>query len=79
MAGLCVTLQSCSGTSDTTGYGSEREQSFYSTVSSSDIELINDLSHTKGSHLSFQTQSILRKQVGTHHVTLHSFFYSLIL
>lgn len=38
MAGLCVALQLCSGMSDTTGYGSEREQSFYSTVSSSDIK-----------------------------------------
>lgn len=61
MVGLCVALQSCSGMFDTTAYGREREQSLYNTVSGSDIKLMNDLSHTKGSHFSFQTQSILKK------------------
>jgi len=61
MVGLCVALRLCSGMTDTTGYGREREQSFYSTVSSSDIKLINDFSHAKGSHFGFQMQSILKK------------------
>lgn len=54
MAGLCVALQLYRAVSVTTGCDSGGEQSCYSTVSSSDIKLTDDLPHTKIVHFILQ-------------------------
>lgn len=54
MAGLCAALQSYRAVPDTPGCDSGTEQSCYSSVSTSDIKLINDLPHTKISLFIFQ-------------------------
>lgn len=72
MAGLCVALQLYRAVSHTAGCDSRREQSCYSTVSSSDIKLINDLSHTKISHFIFQMKMKMyskKNHNNAHHVT----------
>lgn len=72
MAGLCVDLQLYRTVSDTPGCDSGKEQSSYSSVSSSDIKLINDTSHTKISLFIFQMKmKMYSKKTITMHIKSH--------
>lgn len=66
MAGLCVALQSYRAGSDTAGCDSGREQSCYSSVSSSDIKPIYDLSHTQISLFVFQMKMHSKNNITVH-------------